>query len=527
MSGKKRLVFVAFAIVFSWWSIGALHSHLNPNRGWKGDEEKEEARWIASSNSWFDRAACRWLGICGAMHLHADPYGRKKFSKAEKQQNILDLPGGNALKALSLSNESSTNAFLGNHSQTGLILKDIPQFVLEFAPLVYLHSGESYWPSDPSEHLKNTVPHLNYTKIENMIPSMQNLDQLNELGRGRSVYLQSKDDVEKGPEWLHAGHNIPNPADIGDEFEEGWADWDGRVDGPKADDDRDNWFKVGLGSLKGLGGVRSDAEQPDSLIPVTGVEGDDLVKPLEASPTRLRRQQHQTRRQSFQITGGKSSAPATLIVVDKGGGIVDAFWFYFYSFNLGISVFNIRFGNHIGDWEHSMVRFQNGTPRAIFFSEHSGGQAYSYAAVEKIGRRPVIYSAKGTHAMYATAGKHPYILPFGLLQDDTDKGPLWDPTQNMQMYNYDYMADTPTRDHLEPSSQTPDAPVGWFYFNGHWGDKFYKLDDKRQYRIAGQYNYVNGPIGPRFKNLGRQTVCQSRGACKILDAIGQGTSWVG
>jgi len=75
------------------------------------------------------------------------------------------------------------------------------------------------------------------------------------------------------------------------------------------------------------------------------------------------------------------------VIVDKGKGVVDAFWFYFYSYNLGNKVFNVRFGNHIGDWEHTVIRFYKGEPKAIFFSEHNLGAAYSWEAVEKIGER--------------------------------------------------------------------------------------------------------------------------------------------
>ena len=57
---------------------------------------------------------------------------------------------------------------------------------------------------------------------------------------------------------------------------------------------------------------------------------------------------------------GKSTAPAILVVVPKDNGIVDAFWFFFYSFNQGQKVFNIRFGNHVGDWEHTLIRFKDG-----------------------------------------------------------------------------------------------------------------------------------------------------------------------
>lgn len=109
----------------------------------------------------------------------------------------------------------------------------------------------------------------------------------------------------------------------------------------------------------------------------------------------------------------------------------------------------------------------------------------------------------GTHAMYAKPGIHSYILPWGLLHDQTDRGPLWDPLLNAHTYTYDHVNDT-----LRASTANPSAPTEWFYFNGHWGDKFYPLGDRRQYRFAGQYHYVNGPLGPRFKHLNRHKVCQ-------------------
>lgn len=121
--------------------------------------------------------------------------------------------------------------------------------------------------------------------------------------------------------------------------------------------------------------------------------------------------------------------------------------------------------------------------------------------------------------MYATPGIHSYILPLGLLHDQTDRGPLWDPLLNAHAYTYDYLNDT-----LRASNITPNAPTEWFYFNGHWGDKFYPLGDSRQYRLAGQYHYVNGPLGPRFKNLGRRKVCQgsAKDPCVIKNFIGDG-----
>lgn len=119
--------------------------------------------------------------------------------------------------------------------------------------------------------------------------------------------------------------------------------------------------------------------------------------------------------------------------------------------------------------------------------------------------------------MYATAGVHEYILPWGLLHDVTDRGPLWDPLQNKQAYTYESRNDT-----LLASTENPQSPTEWFFFRGHWGDKFYPLGDNRQYRFAGQYHFVNGPLGPRFKHLGRRKLCQGpdRAACVIKDWIG-------
>jgi hypothetical protein len=117
----------------------------------------------------------------------------------------------------------------------------------------------------------------------------------------------------------------------------------------------------------------------------------------------------------------------------------------------------------------------------MFFSEHSSGKAYQFSAVEKIGNRPVTYSASGSHANYATSGTHYYAIPFHLLFDRTDKGYLWDPAQNNYLYHYDIK-----KDELTPDQKNPTAPVSWFHFEGKWGDMIYPLNDKRQYRVVGQ-----------------------------------------
>ena len=210
-------------------------------------------------------------------------------------------------------------------SNDSRVMGETPQYVLDYAPLVHLFSDEQFWPCDMAEHLFHVTPELNYTPIQGQaqVLNLTSLDKLNEYEKGRHVYLTSNDNVEERPDWLGGQKNIP------DEFGED-----------------------GTGSQKSRAG------------PLPG-----------------------RRKLAEQTHGGRSDAPAVLVTVDKGHGIVDAFWFYFYSYNLGNVVFNVRFGNHVGDWEHSLVRFHHGKPKLVFFSEHNFGSAYTYEAVEKIGRR--------------------------------------------------------------------------------------------------------------------------------------------
>lgn len=51
-----------------------------------------------------------------------------------------------------------------------------------------------------------------------------------------------------------------------------------------------------------------------------------------------------------------------------------------------------------------MIRFRDGKPEAIWYSQHAAGQAFQYSATDKRGVRPIGFSGNGTHAVYATAG---------------------------------------------------------------------------------------------------------------------------
>ena len=104
-------------------------------------------------------------------------------------------------------------------------------------------------------------------------------------------------------------------------------------------------------------------------------------------------------------TGKVAGDPSHVIVfVDNGNDLTTAFYLQFYPFNQGNQVFGDDAGDHVGDWEHNAVRFNKGVPESIWYSQHSGGQAFQYSAVEKLGKRPISYSGKGSHANYAISG---------------------------------------------------------------------------------------------------------------------------
>ena len=114
----------------------------------------------------------------------------------------------------------------------------LPDFVLKYAPLSYLHSSEQYWPTDIAAHLPKVIPQVDFKPVGGT-PTLQTLSTL-----GSNVYLTAVDDV--------LAHDT-------------------------------EFFQSTVG------------------------------KPSD----------------------GLSAAPATIIVVEKAGGITDAFYFYFYSWNNG------------------------------------------------------------------------------------------------------------------------------------------------------------------------------------------------
>ncbi|KAK1561488.1 vacuolar protein sorting-associated protein 62 [Colletotrichum navitas] len=221
-----------------------------------------------------------------------------------------------------------------------------------------------------------------------------------------------------------------------------------------------------------------------------------------------------------------NATPCVVILVNKNERDVDAFYFYFYSYNEGPNItqvlepFNhivkggeaasgMHFGDHIGDWEHNMIRFRDGKPVGIYFSQHVDGSSYSWDDPElsKTDGRPIVYSACGSHANYPTPGDQ---IHNAVLVDYCDQGKRWDPVLSAYFYRFDPKSFTLTR--LDPPGQLPTAPpessnlTSFFYYSGRWGDVSYPDSDPRQKTVPRfkLKRFQSGPTGPRHKHLVRK-----------------------
>jgi hypothetical protein len=537
-----RRLGIALAILLSLLLLlTLLPGILNPTPPSKEDRERDK-RWVSSSPYWVDRQACRWLMVCGVHHVRWDgPTRPEKGNGTDDNDGELrriDLRRSDEEERPNLRAWTTrTTAASGTPKRDAKELKDIPEYVLKYAPLVHLYSGEHFWPSDIADFVRHMDPYTNGSPMNLSHPlDLNNIGDL-EDETDEEVFLTSEDDVETRPAWLHSYKNSPVPFNDTDPSSGQRQTPQETVTYPPVPLDRTTWWNVDKSHP--IHRVTDPRKLPNRRRPLRpfplSARDDGQQAVLGATPM------HKPDAEGY------SRAPAVLVMVDKGSGVLDAFWFFFYAYNLGQTVLNIRFGNHVGDWEHAMVRFENGVPRALFCSAHEGGKAYLWGALEKKKttpqknnniasghdrvedvERPVIYSAVGSHAMYADVGQHPYVLPFGLLKDVTDAGPLWDPARNTYAYFYDYEADAAgnTSTSLVPAASNPEAPTGWFHYGGPWGDELYPLADRRQWRLFGQYHYITGPQGPKFKFLERRKVCQTE-RCTVVTSIeaGRRSAW--
>lgn len=344
--------------------------------GQKSSLGEESTNSDSSTLSCQESRACRWFGP------HKIAHWRGKLSQKFLATSDSHKPADGANPVDTWTKWDTTSESLND----SWLADEIPNYVLEYAPLVHLYSEEKFWPCDIAEHLVHVTPNLNYTPMQSQsrLLNLTNLDKLNVWDGGRFVYLTSNDNVEERPDWLSGQKNIPEILQMSGKDPGKIEDKESSIHAINEDENTICSHLDSPSSCK-AGNMRTFRQKRRGKNPQrigTQCLKDEHPK-KDPSEAVKRAAQDNERSRNF----GRSDAPAVLIVVDKGDGIVDAFWFFFYSYNLGNLVFNIRFGNHVGDWEHTLIRFQYGKPKYVFYSEHNFGSAYSYGAVEKIGKR--------------------------------------------------------------------------------------------------------------------------------------------
>lgn len=120
--------------------------------------------------------------------------------------------------------------------------------------------------------------------------------------------------------------------------------------------------------------------------------------------------------------------------------------------------------SHQGDWEYVVVEVRNGNLYSAGLSAHGGIHFYPRDTLQVQDNHPIIYAAKGTHAMYPTPGR------YRACTDLADRGYQWETGQKLRL-----LAEQP-----------------WRHFAGAWG--------KVGAGVLGKgRSDTTGPLGPWFK----------------------------
>lgn len=382
----------------------------------------------------------------------------------------------------------SLNTVLG-HEET----RPIPQFVLDYSPMVYLYSEENYYPGDIQTYInkfKLCVPSKNFHSIEGL---QSRIKELGAVEIPEEICIHQDNDLLMAQN-LSTFFDVDLKHTLQDKTISIWFERNTRIPefliNSKYFFMTKKYFNPKADFLKGY--------KPRNM----------GVSPL--SPSNLVVKYHY-----------KKNPKTGEYIVDY----IDAFWGLFYPFNEGAYVMGAGpWGNHLGDWEHVLVRFSHLAhgfkPVAIWLSAHSGGFAYEFDKISKYdsnltpGKKPIVFSAKGTHANYASVGQHAHDVPFffSALSDFTDRGMLWDVSSNYYGYSMDVYEDDlkSVEDYVFIPAGEKELLLGsgWLNYLGRWGNEKLKKTHPLQKNGYVQWRYIDGPTGPIGKRLDRERICE-------------------
>ncbi|XP_048516377.1 uncharacterized protein LOC105690934 isoform X2 [Athalia rosae] len=169
-----------------------------------------------------------------------------------------------------------------------------------------------------------------------------------------------------------------------------------------------------------------------------------------------------------------------------------------------------EYGSHVGDWEHVSLFFKgNDYPLAMYVSAHDAGAFYRFDDVNKTfvyegqetrkgifqkpifpvrvyttgSTHPVLFSAKGSHGLWTTPGKHNFVrLP--RLYDESGFGFPWPTWRRVEIL---------------PRNKQNALPA-WMNFKGRWGNP--KANCHPLAKLGINFcQFVDGPTGIPLKKF--------------------------
>lgn len=259
---------------------------------------------------------------------------------------------------------------------------DVPETVVKYAPLVYLHPRDEFWPGDPSEFIRRSELRWSH--------------QATVVCGDHTVAARGAVDASRLGGATPYAHNPRNPSNLlchhREDVELTARDYTRPFDGSK----RNNVLGEDDGYLKE--GFFLDPENDQSL------------------------------RRGIPRVPGNQIYPGAPVFYEYVKGQYVTYWFFFpfNEYRLPLPNFEEEaLQRHEGDWERISIQLDaEDNPLNVFYYHHSGGMIAQWSTINKHdGTHPVVFSAKGSHGSYPDAGFYPTELPGAM--DEAAQGPKW------------------------------------------------------------------------------------------------------
>jgi len=192
------------------------------------------------------------------------------------------------------------------------------------------------------------------------------------------------------------------------------------------------------------------------------------------------------------VAGGGSRGEPTVYarIVRENNMIVLQYWLFYYD-NLYRYPFlppGAIWQSHEGDWEVvNIVLSKRREPLAVGYSQHCSGETRAWAGTPRVGARPKVYVALGSHANYLSPGLHELdraCLPAQVIGFFLQAGlPL----------PADVTAEGPAALEASVVRVTEKRPT-WMRFPGFWGE----LEYFNAPPPIGTVPFGTSPVGPAF-----------------------------